>query len=101
MSKIDLALLQIFYFTFTCLNPSKLYKKDAKTLTSKDWQNLLNTKKKFNVPLRHSRFLPNFHKSGENGVKTIVHNLNKKPDIKIKQRNIPLRVADLKKINQI
>jgi hypothetical protein len=53
-------------------------------------------------PVRHSRFLPNFLEKNQSGVRKVIHRLDKKEEAVIPgQRKIPIRLTELKKVNQI
>lgn len=58
MDKIDIPLLEIFYYSFTCFNPDLIFKVNDQ----KGYQRLANEAmlSRGPMPLRHSRFLPNF-----------------------------------------
>jgi hypothetical protein len=75
MEKIDIPLMEIFYYTFTCFDPELLYKKDDKNKTF----HKMSLQSKLNrgpAPLRHSRFLPNFMQKSDVGISRITHKLN-------------------------
>ena len=96
MEKIDIPLLEIFYYTFTCFDPELIFKILDKT----NYLKLTNSARinRGQIPLRHSRFLPNFMEKSEVGILRITHNLKKKSEPIMNQRKIPRRTVELKKV---
>ena len=97
MERIDIALMEIFYYSFTCFDPEVLYKRVDK---NKSFQKMALQSKlsKGPPPVRHSRFLPNFMQKSNVGVNRIVHKLNDTSEPILNQRQVPRRTADLKKV---
>lgn len=97
MEKIDVALMEIFYYSFTCFDPEILYKRIDK---NKSFQKMALQSKlsRGPPPVRHSRFLPNFMKKSEVGVSRIVHKLNDTNEPIQNQRQVPRKTAELKKV---
>ncbi len=100
MDKIDILLLEIFYYSFTCFDPDLVYKTQSKNT---NFMQLVNKAKlnRGSAPVRHSRFLPNFVEKSDVGIQRITHNLNSKEEPVLNQRKIPRRTADLKKVQKI
>lgn len=73
MSKIDIALLEICFHTFTCFQPQSLYSSQENSILKNIISYKMNQKP---IPSRHSRFLPNFKITSDYGVSKIVHKLN-------------------------
>ena len=97
MEKIDVALMEIFYYSFTCFDPEILYKRIDK---NKSFQKMALQSKlsRGPPPVRHSRFLPNFMKKSEVGVSRIVHKLNDTNEPIQNQRQVPRKTVELKKV---
>ncbi len=97
MEKIDVALMEIFYYSFTCFDPEILYKRIDK---NKSFQKMALQSKlsRGPAPVRHSRFLPNFMQKSEVGVTRIVHKLNDTSEPILNQRQVPRKTAELKKV---
>ena len=73
MERISIPLLEIFYHTFTCFDSDLIYPK-------KSSMNFMGDSMKFNpktsLPVRHSRFMPNFLVKTSTGVTKVLHKLN-------------------------
>lgn len=74
MEKIDIPLLEIFYYTFTCFEPNLLYssKNKSNELSKYVMASRASTKP---MPVRHSKFMPMFKVTNEAGIKRVVHKL--------------------------
>lgn len=89
MNKIDIPLLEIFYHTFTCFEPKKLFIPKEDTFM-KNLSVYQSSKKP--VPTRHSRFLPNFKITTSYGVNKLVHKLDYQEEgPHINQKKQPVR----------
>lgn len=72
MEKIDIALMEIFYHTFTCFKPNLLYCSQESSVLKNVMAYRLNQRP---VPTRHSRFLPMFQVTSEAGIQRLVHKI--------------------------
>ena len=96
MGKIDIAILQILFYTLTCFDPQLVYSTRG---TSVNRMTFTSNKKQLSIPTRHSRFLPTFMVSNDSGVSKVSFKLGKVEDKPLqKQRKMPMRMTEYKKV---
>lgn len=97
-NKIDIPLLEILYYTFTCFDPQLVYPSKKKSLLA---TSLICKSREIPLQTRHSRFLPHFKMKSDTGIERLTYKLeeNEKEKKPIQgQRKLPQRMGDYKKV---